>query len=146
MTILGPGEGRALPNAASPMQHVKVESGTADFSVFESVVPPNPRGVPLHQHHRYDEAFYVIEGEMEFVVGDRTERVAAGGFVLVPRGTPHRFVNQGPGTSRMLVIGSSGVQALVEETAALFNARPPDVDAINAGFARHDSELLQNLG
>ena len=142
MSILGPGEGQPLPNAEAPTSRVKVESGTADFSVFESTMSPNPAGVPLHRHRSYDEGFFVIEGEMEFVVGERTERVAAGGFVLVPRGVAHRFANPGPATSRMLVIGSSGVQALVEEGAGHLNQDPPDMAAFKAVFARHDSELV----
>ena len=36
-------------------------------------------------------------------------------FVFVPRGVWHAFSNPGPGRARVLVIGSSPVQALVEE-------------------------------
>jgi mannose-6-phosphate isomerase-like protein (cupin superfamily) len=141
MTKLGPGEGRPFPNS-SPTAHVKVESGAADFSAFESTVLANPIGVPLHRHRSYDEAFFVIEGEVDFVVGDRMEHASAGDFVLVPRGVAHRFANPGPGTSRMLVIGSPGVQALVEEAAPLVSEHPPDREAINAIFERHDSEFV----
>ncbi len=126
---------------------IKLESGRGDFSVFESAPPVNPHGAILHRHLSYDEAFFVLEGEMNFVVGDeRRERSATGTFIFVPRGVPHSFANPGPGTARMLVIGSSGVQSLVEEVAPIIATNPPDAEAVKAAFARHDSELVDGGG
>jgi len=45
---------------------------------------------PLHAHHSEDEAFYVLEGEMSIICGDRRFNAAAGSFVLIPR------CNEGP--------------------------------------------------
>jgi Cupin domain len=74
MTMLPVGGGRPFLGGSA---QVKVESGTADFSVFEQQLPPGS-SVPLHSHDRYDEAFYVLEGEMHFVVGDTTSVAEAG--------------------------------------------------------------------
>jgi uncharacterized cupin superfamily protein len=120
---------------------VKVESGAADFSVFEQQSPPGS-SVPLHVHDRYDEAFYVLEGEMHFIVGDTTDTAEAGAFVFVPRGEAHRFWNASQAPARMLAIGSSQVQALVEELAPLLRSTPPDAAAISAAFAKHHSRAL----
>jgi uncharacterized cupin superfamily protein len=46
--------------------------------VFESSPPPGAPGAPAHVHHSYDEAWFVIEGTVEFVLGDRRERLEAG--------------------------------------------------------------------
>jgi mannose-6-phosphate isomerase-like protein (cupin superfamily) len=62
--------------------------------------------VPLHVHDRYDEAFYVLAGEVNFVVGGTTSVAEVGAFVFVPRGEAHRFWNESPTPARMLVIGS----------------------------------------
>jgi mannose-6-phosphate isomerase-like protein (cupin superfamily) len=140
--VLGPGEGRQFATGVDTA-FVKVESNVADFSVFESVHGPNPAGVPMHRHGSYDEAFFIIEGQMQFEVGDRKELCGPGTFVFVPRGQAHRFANPGPSQARVLVIGSPRVQSLVEEVAPLVNARPPDLAAVTAAFARHNSELLQ---
>lgn len=140
--ILKADEGRPFSTGVD-LATVKVESGQADFSVFESMHEANPIGVPFHRHRSFDEAFFVIEGEMEFVVGEKNERCGPGAFVFVPRGQAHRFANPGPGVARVLVIGSAGVQALVEEVAPLVNQKPPDIAAIEAAFARHDSELVR---
>jgi mannose-6-phosphate isomerase-like protein (cupin superfamily) len=51
---------------------------------------------------RTREGFYVLEGELEFVVGTETVRVGRGGFVLVPEGVAHTFSNPTPTTARFL--------------------------------------------
>lgn len=48
--------------------------------------------VPLHRHAEDMEAFYVVEGEVEFFVDDRPGVVAgAGSFTYVPAGAVHGF-------------------------------------------------------
>jgi len=138
MTVLPSGGGRPFLGGSA---RVKVESGAADFSVFEQQSPPGS-SVPLHVHDRYDEAFYVLEGEMRFTVGDTTDIAEAGAFVFVPRGEAHRFWNASQAPARMLAIGSPQVQALVEELAPLLRSTPPDVAAISVAFARHHSRAL----
>ncbi len=44
---------------------------------------------PRHLHHGQDEWIYVIDGEFEFVVGDKRFRVGAGESVFIPRKVPH---------------------------------------------------------
>lgn len=133
-----PGGGRPF---LGDRAHVKVESGTADFSVYEQQSPPG-FSVPLHVHDRYDEAFYLLEGQMHFAAGDARGVAEAGACVFIPRGKPHQFWNASSATARMLVIGSSQVQALVEELDPLLRSTPPDAAAIGAAFARHHSRLL----
>jgi quercetin dioxygenase-like cupin family protein len=65
------------------------ETGGAYFAM-EAVVPPGG-GPPPHIHRNEDETFYVLEGEVEFLLGDRIVTGGAGDFVNVPRGTVHRF-------------------------------------------------------
>ena len=42
-----------------------------------------------HAHEHEDELFYVVEGELQMQYRDRTERIRAGEFVIVPRGVEH---------------------------------------------------------
>jgi quercetin dioxygenase-like cupin family protein len=46
---------------------------------------------PPHIHHREDETFYVLEGEMTFSIGDRTIKAPPGTMVFAPRGVVHSF-------------------------------------------------------
>lgn len=60
-------------------------------------------GPGLHRHP-YEETFIVQEGEARFTVGEKTIEVGAGRIVIVPAGTPHRFVNTGRGPLRQINI------------------------------------------
>ena len=65
------------------------------YRVVVGAIPPGQPAPPFHVHPHTDEAFYISSGEATFLLGDREIRVDAGGFVFVPRGTPHTAWNSG---------------------------------------------------
>lgn len=138
--VLGPGQGRPFWTGIS-RGAVKVESGSADFSVFESSPPPGRPGPAPHLHRSYDEAWFIIEGVVEFLLDGQRERLGAGGFVFVPRGVVHSFSNPGPEQARMLVVGSNPTQVMVEEVGRLAEAGQLSPDTITQVYRRHDSTL-----
>lgn len=140
-SVFGPGEGRRFWGGMSDAT-VKIASGTADFSVFETSLPPGVHEPPAHVHNSYDEAWYIIEGTVEFLLGERRVRQGAGSFVFVPRGLSHAFGNPGPDAARILIIGSSPVQQMVEESGRLAAEGNRSVQDILAElFQRFDSKL-----
>ena len=62
------------------------------------------RGPDLHVHHEHVDAFYVVEGELQFRVGPEVAPVKApaGTFVAVPPNVVHTFDNDSAGTTRWL--------------------------------------------
>lgn len=76
------------------------ETGGA-YALLECEIAPNA-GPPPHMHTREDEAFYILEGEVEFLLGDRTSVHGPGDYVFAPRGIPHTFKARDEG-ARMLV-------------------------------------------
>ncbi|MGW1839175.1 quercetin 2,3-dioxygenase [Streptomyces sp. NPDC002067] len=83
------------------------EESRGDLTLLEASVPPGG-GPPLHNHSHEDEAFYLLDGELEMRAGDTRYEVRSGDFVFVPRGTYHRFRNTGLHTARLLVIFAPG--------------------------------------
>ncbi|WP_169973041.1 quercetin 2,3-dioxygenase [Tautonia rosea] len=73
------------------------------FSLIEAWVPPQS-GPPPHIHHREDEAFYLIEGQLEFHADGQTYRPAPGAWVRLARGSLHWFRNVGETPARMLIM------------------------------------------
>ncbi len=82
------------------------------LTIVEVTEPPNAEA-PLHVHHREDEAFWVLEGEVTLYVGDETIEASAGDFAVGPRGIPHKF-KVGPDGCRMLfIVTPAGFEELV---------------------------------
>ena len=69
---------------------------------------------PGPHHHPWDEAFYVLDGSVEFTVGGETALLEAGSLVAVPRATVHAF-RYGPQGGRMIEITGPG-----SNSAAMF--------------------------
>ena len=82
------------------------ETGGA-YAAWEDSVRPGDVG-RAHIHHGGDEAFFVLEGEFSFLLGERTIRSTPGSFIFIPRGTVHSFRNEGERPARFLVIASPG--------------------------------------
>ena len=64
------------------------------------------QGPPLHTHP-YVEIAFTIEGTALITVGDEKREVTAGGIVVIPANTPHRFVNSGETLLRQIDIHAS---------------------------------------
>jgi mannose-6-phosphate isomerase-like protein (cupin superfamily) len=81
------------------------ETQGAPFSAYVVTARPG-QGPPLHTHP-YVEVAFTIEGTAAITVGEETREVNAGGIVVIPAGTPHRFVNSGATTLRQIDIHAS---------------------------------------
>ena len=88
---------------------------------------------PLHVHHDEDEAFHLLSGSMRFRCGEEEFDLEPGGFVLVPRGTPHAF-RVGPVGAHTLQFGTAGMLAGFMEAAG--EPAPEPVMPPNAEFDR----------
>ncbi|HEY0815726.1 MAG TPA: cupin domain-containing protein [Pseudonocardia sp.] len=64
------------------------------LGLVKASVPPGGGPAP-HQHASTDETFYMIDGELEFLDGDRVFTAGPADVVFIPRGTVHRFHNPG---------------------------------------------------
>ena len=64
------------------------------------------QGPPLHTHP-YVEIAFTLEGCATITVGNETREVKAGGIVVIPANTPHRFVNSGDAILRQIDIHAS---------------------------------------
>jgi hypothetical protein len=85
----------------------------------------------------------VLEGELEFVLGERTEEGSMGSFFLVSKGTPHTLRNLGPGAARILVVLTPpGFEGYWEEASRLLEASgsEPDPEQMRALQERHDMD------
>lgn len=148
-THVGPGEGKALW-VAGDLITLKVVGRMTDgaCTLVEETTPPQG-GPPPHIHSREDEVFYVLEGELEFLVGERTIPATAGDVFHGPRGVPHTFKNVGAAPSRVLVaITPAGLEGFWEEVGEPATdlssppSGPPDIEKILSTAKKYGVEIL----
>lgn len=77
-----------------------------DLSITHAVCEGGERIAGRHVHRGHAEAFYVLEGELSFVLGpeEETITIGPGGFVAVPPGVAHGFRTVGSARARWLVV------------------------------------------
>ncbi|WP_355661461.1 cupin domain-containing protein [Halomonas salifodinae] len=98
-------------------------------------------GPPPHAHD-WDEAFFILDGEVRLSCDGQTHHCSPGTFVHVPAGRVHGF-RYGPGGGRMLEITGSASQAvaLFRELSATPAPERPDPARIAEIFGRHGVAL-----
>ena len=72
-------------------------------SVTEIVVPPHSAGPPLHTHD-FDEAFYMLEGELTFQVEGELTKKGPGELSFAPRNVAHTLANQNEAPARYVLV------------------------------------------
>ena len=77
------------------------------YSVVEAKVFPNSGPVP-HIQTREHEGFYVLEGEITFMVDEKEVVAKQGTFVNVPPNVTHSFKNKTNRLAKMLIILAPG--------------------------------------
>jgi len=75
-----------MPNE-SPQFNVllRSEQSNGEVATIEIVLPAGSAGPPLH-HHDFDEAFYVLDGELTFQLGEELATAGPGTLTFAPRG------------------------------------------------------------
>jgi quercetin dioxygenase-like cupin family protein len=114
------------------------QSTNGAFSLMERTLPPGGRKPPPHVHRNCEEAFYVLDGEVEFSLGENTTIGRRDTFVLVPGGVAHTFGNAGATDARLLVIHSPAMDAYFQELQELWaGAVPPSCEEETELMRRH---------
>jgi mannose-6-phosphate isomerase-like protein (cupin superfamily) len=145
-----------LPGEGEPIwfgdNHMTIKARAEDTGGAYGLVESHVRagsGPPLHVHHREDEAFWILGGELIVVCGDEEVRAGAGSFVFLPRDVPHTFQVTPDADAHLLTLVSPGgtEQFFVDGgVEAEHDGLPPhnvtDVPRLMRVSAEYDSEIL----
>ncbi|HET9813119.1 MAG TPA: cupin domain-containing protein [Sphingomicrobium sp.] len=141
-TIVRAGERAPLDILGMPMTMLCEARETGGcWSLFEEQVPLG-MGPPPHRHD-WDEAYYVLEGIVDFVVDGETIRSNPGDFNYLPRGTVHSFKGASDAPAKVLIFaapahGSEFFQELSSEVRIL----PGDASKIPEIGERHGIHFI----
>lgn len=144
----GGGEARWWFAALAVIKATAADTG-GQMTIVEMTEPPGAEA-PLHVHHREDEAFWILEGDVTLEVGDTRIEAHAGDYAFGPRGIPHRYTVGDAGCRMLFICTPGGFEDLVIAMSEPAGARtlpppaegPPDVDRMAAVAKAHGCELL----
>ena len=103
---LAPGEGKDYEWG---QDHIFVKLSSAETGGLATVIEDNLKpGFKLgrHLHRKHTEIFYILDGEVEFTVGEKSISATAGAVIYLPPGTPHAVKSTKGG--KMLMFYSPG--------------------------------------
>jgi len=147
-TRRGEGEARWWLDCLAEIKVTAEDTGGL-LSILEITEAPNATA-PLHVHHREDEGFWILEGDVTLEVGDTRIEAHAGDFAFGPRGIPHRYTVGDGGCRMLFIMTPGGFEDLVREMSVPARARtlppPPDEEPdwahVAAVATAHGCEVL----
>ncbi|MGH8249755.1 MAG: cupin domain-containing protein [Steroidobacteraceae bacterium] len=124
--FLGPSEGRSYPmGRISAIFKADGGETAGRYSISEWWLDPHTQGPGAHSHEE-DDVFFVIEGTMSFLIGDRWVDAPKGSFVLAPAGMTHDFQNRSAQRAGVLNVSvPGGFEDNMPAIAAWFAEHPP---------------------
>ena len=148
---LQPNEGEALWFMGTLATIKASTEGTGGRVAVIGHTSPQNSGSPLHVHHREDEWFYVLEGELTIWVDGQVVRAPQGSFVFGPKDVPHTFTVSAPEGARFLLVTEpAGFESFMRSSAEPARAltlppppsAPPDVERLGALAAEYGIDIL----
>lgn len=98
--VVQPGSGPRVGN----VEFLALSEHTPRFNLSLITMAPGREGPEAHVHDAEDDAFYVLDDQLTFMIGEEEIQVGAGTFVLVPPGVLHTFANRTSSPVRILNI------------------------------------------
>ena len=123
---------------------------TGGLMTIVEVSHPAGAMAPLHVHHREDEAFWILEGDVTLQVGEATIHAATGDYAFGPRNVPHSYQVGDSGCRMLFICTPGGFEALVRDMSEPAAERvipppsgePPDFEFVARVARAHGCELL----
>ena len=145
------GEARWWFGALAEFKATAADTG-GQMTIVQVTEPPGSEA-PLHVHHRDDEGFWILEGDVTFEVGETTIKASAGDYVFGPRGIPHRYTVGDQGCRMLFIMVPGGMEDVIRVTSepAMSRTLPPppekeptpeEIEGLKAIVKEHGYELL----
>jgi mannose-6-phosphate isomerase-like protein (cupin superfamily) len=109
-------------------ERFRIKSGLERLVVTEVDHTPGLFEPPPHVHYTHSDAFYVLEGEMGFRVGEEEHVLGPNEFVFAPPELVHCYHSPGSTRARMLNIHAPGMRFeryLLGDRSFQFDQHPP---------------------
>lgn len=144
----GEGEARWWFGALAVLKATSADTA-GQFTLVEVTCGPGYQGI-RHVHHREDEAFWVLEGDVTLDIGGTVIEATAGDYAFGPRDIPHSFTVGDSGCRMLFLLTPGGFEDLVMATSEPARSRVvppppdemPDLQQLQAVVAEFGGEIL----
>jgi mannose-6-phosphate isomerase-like protein (cupin superfamily) len=136
------GEGNILNVLGMPLRFLcDAKDTNGAWSLMEEDIPLG-LGPPSHRHD-WDEAYYVLEGALDFEIDGRRVRIERGDFTCIPRNLIHGFKGASPSPARVLIFAAPAhSSAFFDDVNHEVRKLPEDLAAIPSIGQRHGIEFI----
>jgi quercetin dioxygenase-like cupin family protein len=111
------------------------------WSLFDEEIPLG-MGPPPHRHN-WDEAYYVLEGAVDFEIDGEPVTINAGDFARLPANTVHGFKGASAAGSRVLIFAQPGhASEFFEHINDEVRSLPEDLVKLPEIASRHGIEMM----
>lgn len=147
---LDPDEGEAIWfNGALGLLRATADQTEGRYTIFELRLPKGFAS-PIHVHHREDEFFLVLEGEVRVKHGDDIIEGVGGSLIYSPRDTSHGFHVDSDAARLLLFFGPAGVEGFFRDVATPARSLDlppadepvPDREALIEMMRRHGQDVV----
>jgi mannose-6-phosphate isomerase-like protein (cupin superfamily) len=141
--VLKPGAGEAISVAGNDVLFkAEGEHTGGHIGITEYTAAPGFPGPPAHIHREMTDMFYVLDGKLQFALGDDIVEASAGSFVLVPPGHLHTFSNPYDDPSRFLsLVAPAGLEQYFKALSIALAEESFSPDLVARLSAEYDIEF-----
>lgn len=141
--IMKSGEGEPLSALGAQVTFLcQAEKTGKAWSLMEASLPRDA-GPPLHEHP-WDEAYYVLAGELRFTLGDEKAVLKAGDFAYAPGGTLHAFQGASAEPARVLIFDApAAAEAFFRDVDREVKEYPRDLAKVPEIGRRHSMRFVR---
>jgi mannose-6-phosphate isomerase-like protein (cupin superfamily) len=81
--------------------------GVTSFGFNQMVLAPGQRG-RIHRHHRQEEVYLVLEGQLTLIIEGEEQQLDRGELIRVAPQVRRQLLNRGPGKLVLIALGGAG--------------------------------------
>jgi quercetin dioxygenase-like cupin family protein len=134
-------DGAVLNILGMPMRFLCAAQQTGNaWSLMEVTLPKNT-GAPPHAHP-WDEAYYVVAGQIRFMIDGERHLVGAGDFLYAPANTTHGFEGHSEEAARVIIFDAPAhAENFFREIDANVKLMPADLGKMLDIGSRHQVQF-----
>jgi quercetin dioxygenase-like cupin family protein len=141
--VVRQGEGEALSVMGAAVRFLCPADKTGQSWSMMEVTLPRHAGPPAHEHP-WDEAYYVVAGEVRFALNGREVMTKAGDFLYAPGGTPHAFQGASEEPARVLIFDAPAhAESFFREVDREVKEMPRDLAKVPEIGQRHQIRFVR---